>query len=860
MTKVVVVESPAKAKTINKYLGKDYKVVASYGHIRDLPSKNGSVDPDEGFAMQWSTESKSEKNIKDIVSALKGADELILATDPDREGEAISWHIKEVLEERKKLKNVDVKRVVFNRITKNAVLHAMENPREIDQKLVDAYLARRALDYLVGFTLSPVLWRKLPGSKSAGRVQSVALRLICERESEIEAFIVEEYWGINVDFKTPNQDVFTSRLIKLNGENLGKFSIANEQTALGAKAAIDSSVFHVEKIERSKAKRNPYPPFITSTMQQDAAHRLHFSAKKTMQVAQRLYEVGLITYMRTDSVQMDGGAINSVREMIASAFGDKYLPSSPRMYKTKAKNAQEGHEAIRPTEITKTPKVMAGKLDTDQYKLYELIWKRTVACQMQSAEMDKVTVDSASDDKTIVLRANGSIVSFDGFLKLYKDHKKDDGDSRILPAMDEDDALVKENVDAIQHFTKPPARFSEASLVKKLEELGIGRPSTYASIIDVLQTRKYVRLESRRFMPEDRGRIVTAFLEDFFNQYVQYNFTADLEEQLDDISHGSLEWKGVLEKFWEGFTGAVAGTKDLTITQVLDSLNETLGAHFFPAREDGGDPRECPSCKKGKLSLKVGKFGGFIGCSKYPDCKYTRQLSDDEDENGENGLGGNGITEIGIDKATGLMITLRKGPYGHYLQLGEETPPEKGKKKGKKPKRISIPRTMAPSEVNMQIAEKLMSLPREIGAHPETGEIITANLGPFGPYVKMGEANKSLQKQDNILDIGLERAVELLSTVKPIIVIGEHPKDSKPVTLREGRWGSYVKHGKIQASIPKSKQESGAITLEYALELLDAKAGSADKKKPAAKKAPVKKKPAAKKKAPAKKKPVAKKE
>ncbi|MBT4464140.1 MAG: type I DNA topoisomerase, partial [Rhodospirillaceae bacterium] len=641
---VVIVESPAKAKTINKYLGTDYTVLASYGHIRDLPSKNGSVRPDDDFAMEWEIDSRSQKQVKAITDACKGADHLYLATDPDREGEAISWHVLRVLEKKKVLKNIEVKRVVFNEITKTAILDAFKTPRDLDTELVQAYLARRALDYLVGFTLSPVLWRKLPGSRSAGRVQSVALRLICERETEIELFNPQEYWSVKAGFNSTAGVPFTAQLTHLNGDKLAKMSIADGKQADAAVSAIEAADMSVAKVEKKQTRRNPTAPFTTSTLQQEAARKLYFATKRTMQVAQRLYEgiqiggetIGLITYMRTDGVQMAGEAIATCRDLIGNDYGADYLPGEPRVYKTKAKNAQEAHEAIRPTDVKRLPSDVAQYLDDDQKKLYELIWKRTVASQMEAARIDQVAADISSPDGNTTLRATGSVIAFDGFLRVYqegKDEKNAANDKdRILPDLKEGEALARTSVNPEQHFTQPPPRYSEASLVKTMEELGIGRPSTYSSIISVLQDRDYVTLEQRRFTPQDRGRLVTAFLASFFTKYVEYNFTAELEDKLDDISGGRIDWKQVLRDFWEDFAKAVGDTKELRVRDVLDRLNELLGPHFFHDEGNGKDPRACPTCDEGQLSLKLGKFGAFIGCSNYPDCRYTRPLvvSDDD--------------------------------------------------------------------------------------------------------------------------------------------------------------------------------------------------------------------------------------
>ena len=836
MTNVVIVESPAKVKTINRYLGSDFQVLASYGHIRDLPSKNGSVDPDNDFAMRWEIDAAARKRVGEIAKAVKGADKLYLATDPDREGEAISWHVREVLNDMNLLGNVEVKRVVFNEITKDAILEAFANPRELDQGLIEAYLARRALDYLVGFTLSPILWRKLPGSRSAGRVQSVALRLICDREFEIEAFKPREYWTIAVGFRKNDGRTFSARLTHLGGEKLDRFDIADEALAGAAAARIEALDFTVAKIERKQTRRHPAAPFTTSTLQQEAARKLHFSTKRTMQVAQKLYEgfpiggetVGLITYMRTDSVQIAGVAVGAIRGHIETAYGNQYLPQKPRAYKTRAKNAQEAHEAIRPTDITRTPGSVGG-LDSDHARLYELIWKRTAASQMDSAVIDQVAVDftAAGNTDGVVLRATGSVIAFDGCLKLYQEGRDDaeneDGE-RILPNLDEGEALARTSVEPEQHFTQPPPRFSEASLVKNMEELGIGRPSTYASIISVLQDRDYVRLEARRFTPEDRGRLVTAFLTSFFARYVEYGFTADLENQLDEISSGRGDWKHLLRQFWEPFSAAVAETTELRIRDVLDALNDVLGSHFFGADDGGkGDARACLACAGGQLSLKVGKFGAFIGCSNYPDCRYTRPLVTADGDGSGPGVAEAGPKALGNDPDTGLEVTLRKGPYGYYIQLGEGGD-------GTKPKRSSLAKGMDPAALDLQRALGLLSLPRDIGADPEDGEMIQAGLGRFGPYIKRGGTYVSL-KEDDVLSIGLNRAIVLMADApkRPAPeTLGNHPGDGKPVTLRSGRYGPYVQHGQLRATLPRDRADDKP-SLEAALELLAAKAAKSGK-------------------------------
>lgn len=869
MTDVVVVESPAKAKTINKYLGPGYTVLASYGHIRDLPSKDGSVRPDADFEMDWEIDARSEKHIKAIASAVKGADKLYLATDPDREGEAISWHVREVLNKNNALKDVEVKRVVFNEITKDAVKAAFDHPRELDRELVDAYLARRALDYLVGFTLSPVLWRKLPGSRSAGRVQSVALRLICEREAEIEIFRRQEFWSIKATFAAEGGHKIAAQLTHLNGQKVAKMDLGSQAEAERAKKTVEAGTFSVADVQRKQSRRNPAPPFTTSTLQQEAARKLYFGAKRTMQVAQRLYEgvniggetVGLITYMRTDGVTMANEAINACRDLIKGSYGAPYLPGEPRIYKTKAKNAQEAHEAVRPTDVSRRPEDVAQYLDDDQRKLYDLIWKRTVASQMENAVLDQVAVDIAAADGSAALRATGSVIAFDGFLKVYQEGKDEDASAdsddddklRILPDVKKGQHLARQEVDADQHFTQPPPRYTEASLVKRLEELGIGRPSTYASIISVLQDRNYVKLESRRFMPEDRGRLVTAFLSSFFERYVEYGFTAELEERLDDISGGRREWKQVLRDFWEAFSKAVDGTKELRVREVLDTLDELLGPHFFPMGEDGRDPRKCPVCADGRMGLKLGKFGAFIGCSNYPECKHTQALAV---PNGENGDGAEAAAEIfprllGNDPETGLPITVRKGPYGAYVQLGDA---EEG---GPKPKRASLPKGVSAATIDLEMALGLLALPREVGLHPETGDMITAGLGRFGPFLKMGGTYVSLKGDDDVLTVGLNRAVVLFADKPrkdPPKELGKHPTDGKPVVQKAGRWGPFVQHGKVMASLPKD-MDKDSVTLEKALELIAAKSGKAAPaaKKTAAKKAAPKKKAAAKKKPAAKK-------
>ncbi len=832
---VLVVESPAKAKTINKYLGSGYKVLASFGHIRDLPSKDGSVKPDDDFSMVWEVDGRAQGKMKDIASAVKGADKLILATDPDREGEAISWHILEVLRQSHVLGKIPVERVVFNAVTKTAILEAIQNPRKIDQPLVDAYLARRALDYLVGFTLSPVLWRKLPGARSAGRVQSVALRLVVERETEIEAFRAQEYWSIDTDIEAGSGH-FPARLIQLDGRKLEKMSLANEADATRAVDAIKAQKFSIGSVEAKPVKRNPSPPFITSTLQQEASRKLGFNAKRTMQVAQGLYEgveiggetTGLITYMRTDGVTMVGEAITEARGVIGEKYGARYVPSAPRAYTSRAANAQEAHEAIRPTSFARTPEEVARYLEGDAARLYELIWKRAIASQMESAEQERTTVDVISADKKITLRATGTVTLFDGFLTLYlegEDDAVDDEGSR-LPKVTAGDAARTENVNAAQHFTEPPPRYSEASLVKKLEELGIGRPSTYATILSTLRDRAYVRQDRGRFYPEDKGRLVTIFLQSFFKRYVEYDFTADLEERLDEVSAGSLDWKKLLRTFWTDFSAAVGGTKDLKIRDVIDTLEGVLGPHIFPAREDGADPRKCPVCADGRLNLKLGKFGAFIGCTNYPECRFTKQLGASE--------GDAGPQDIGEDPETGEKITLRTGRYGPYVQRGD----------GDKPKRSGLPQGTDKADVDMELALKLLALPREVGLHPEDGKKITANFGRFGPYVKHDTIYASLPSAEDVFDIGLNHAVTLIAEKKAkgpgrrgaqvLKDLGAAP-DGRAIKVQKGKFGLYVSDGDANATLPEGT-EPESVTMEQALALIAeriAKGGGKKKKKKA---------------------------
>ena len=856
---VVVVESPAKAKTINKYLGSDYTVLASFGHVRDLPAKDGSVRPDEDFEMSWEVDSQSSKRLTDIIKALKDSDSLILATDPDREGEAISWHVLEVLNKKKAIGSKPVKRVVFNAITKKAVLDAMANPRDIDMPLVDAYLARRALDYLVGFNLSPVLWRKLPGARSAGRVQSVALRLVSDRENEIERFVREEYWSIAGKLQTPRSDDFAARLTSLDGKRLGKLDIKNEEQATAIRTMLEGAEFKAASVEAKPTKRNPGPPFTTSTLQQAASGQLGFSASRTMQVAQRLYEgidiggetTGLITYMRTDGVQMAPEAIQAARSAIGKTFSDKYVPEKPRYYSTKAKNAQEAHEAIRPTDFMRTPKEMRRFLDDDQARLYELIWKRAIASQMQSADIERTTVDieATNGSRAAMLRATGSVTRFDGFLAAYMDHREEedeDEDSARLPEIIAGEKLVRQTIDATQHSTEPPPRYSEASLIKKMEELGIGRPSTYAATLATLRDREYITIEKRKLIPEAKGRLVTAFLENFFKRYVEYDFTADLEEKLDLISDGKLLWKDVLREFWTDFSGTIDGTKELRVTNVLDALNEALAPMAFPDRGDGSDPRSCPTCGVGQLSLKLGKYGAFVGCSNYPECKFTRQFSGEEGADGANGS--NEPKVLGQDPETQEDITARTGRFGPYLQRGE----------GKEAKRASLPKGWTLDTVDFEKALALLALPRDVGVHPETGKMISAGIGRYGPYVMHDGTYANVENVDEVFTIGINRAVSVLadkaskgggrtrSTPAALATLGDHP-DGGSITVRDGRYGPYVNWGKINATLPKGK-DPATVTLEEALQLITDKAGSSKSK---AKKAPAKK-AAAKEKAPAK--------
>jgi DNA topoisomerase-1 len=833
---LVLVESPAKAKTINKYLGKGYEVLASFGHVRDLPAKSGSVDPDADFHMLWEVDPKAQKRLNDIARAVKDADKLILATDPDREGEAISWHVLQVLREKKALKSQPIERVVFNAITKQAVTEAMAHPRKIDQALVDAYLARRALDYLVGFTLSPVLWRKLPGARSAGRVQSVALRLVADRELEIEKFIRQEYWSLVATLATPRDETFEARLVGADGKKLQRLDIGSGAEAQAFKQALETAVFTVDSVEAKPLKRHPYPPFTTSTLQQEASRKLGFAPAHTMRVAQRLYEgvdiggetIGLITYMRTDGVEMAGEAIGAIRRAIETDYGRNYVPATPRRYQTKTKNAQEAHEAIRPTDVARSPQDAKRFLDQDQAKLYELIWLRSVASQMESAELERTTaeIDANVAGRRFELRATGTVVKFDGFLTLYqegRDEDPEDEEARRLPQMAAGERLAKKAIASDQHFTEPPPRYSEASLVKRLEELGIGRPSTYASILQVLKDRKYVRLDKRRLYPEDRGRIVVAFLESFFAKYVEYDFTARLEEQLDLIAEREINWREVLRDFWRDFIAAIDETKDLKISAVIDALDSLLAPHLFPPRADGSDPRQCPTCGNGRLSLKLSKYGAFIGCSNYPECRYTRPLSVPADGSAEIGT-----KVLGEDPESGLEVTLRSGRFGPYLQLGEAV-------NGEKPRRAGVPKGTPPDQVDLQRALALLSLPREVGRHPEDGESIRAGIGRFGPYVQHGKTYANLESPEEVFTIGLNRAVTLIAEKRakgprgrrfgadPGRPLGDHPVKGGTVVAKNGRYGPYVSHEGVNATLPADRTPE-TVTLDEAVALIDSRA------------------------------------
>lgn len=838
---VVIVESPAKAKTINKYLGKDFKVLASFGHVRDLPAKDGSVKPDDDFAMEWSVDRDSNKRLTEIANAVKGSDRLYLATDPDREGEAISWHVLEVLKKKKALKDVDVKRVVFNEITKSAILKAMAEPRNLDDELVHAYLARRALDYLVGFTLSPVLWRKLPGARSAGRVQSVALRLICSRESEIEQFVAQEYWSVEAQVASAAGKDFAARLFAMDGAKLGKYGLGDEASANAAAALVRNTPLTVSTVERKPARRHPQPPFTTSTLQQEAARKLGFAANKTMRVAQGLYEgktidgevTGLITYMRTDGVSMAQEAINATRGMIETRYGERFLPSKPREYKTKAKNAQEAHEAIRPTDPMRRPTDVAHALDKDELKLYELIWRRTIASQMESAQMERTTITILNADKRAELRSTGTVITFDGFLSVYQEGKDDEDDENetLLPALKEGETVTLNDVLPRQHFTEAPPRFSEASLVKRMEELGIGRPSTYASILTVLRERNYVHMDRNRFIPEDKGRLVTAFLEKFFERYIQYDFTANLEEQLDYVSDGKEDWKKVLRDFWSEFKPKTEEIINVRNSVVIDALDEFLEPMLFAVIKEGENPRKCPSCEDGRLGLKTSRYGAFVGCSNYPECSYTRPFGQKDDADGEEN---NGPQILGEDPETGADITIRNGRFGAYIQVGEAP-------KGEKPKRATIPKDLPSESLDLKMALSLLSLPREVGTHPETGKPITAAIGRYGPYVLHDGVYGKLSSTEEVFSVGLNRGVAIIADTaakkggaKTVLKeLGDHPTEDGPVRVLDGRYGPYVNHKRVNATLPKGT-EPESVTLEQALEWLAAKATA--KKKPARKK------------------------
>jgi DNA topoisomerase-1 len=870
--KLVIVESPAKAKTINKYLGTDFKVLASYGHVRDLPAKDGSVRPDDDFDMSWEVDGKAAKRLSEIADAAKGADRLILATDPDREGEAISWHVLEILNKKRGLKDLAVERVVFNAITKTAVLDAMANPRQLDMELVEAYLARRALDYLVGFTLSPVLWRKLPGARSAGRVQSVALRIVVDRELEIERFKTQEYWTVEAEVSA-NSDPFTARLAKHQGKRLTKFDLGDEATAFAARDAVKAATFKVATLERKPGKRSPPPPFTTSSLQQEASRKLGFNAQRTMQAAQKLYEgidiggetVGLITYMRTDGVQTAPEALDEARLVIGGLYGKEYVPEKARIYSTKAKNAQEAHEAIRPTSLARNP----GKLhlEGDLGRLYELIWKRMIASQMESARVERTTIDLESADGQTGLRASGVVVTFDGYLAVYEEGRDDPDDEEggRLPQVAEGARAQIRSAKADQHFTEPPPRYSEASLVKKMEELGIGRPSTYASILTVLRDRAYVRMEKQRFVPEDKGRLLIGFLEEYFLRYVEYDFTAGLEERLDLVSAGDLDWKVLLREFWNDFNAKIGETAELRMSDVLTALDKTLGPHLFPDKPDGSDPRACPVCNSGRMGLKSSKYGPFLGCSNYPECRHTRPLTVAEE--GEDGPAGD--RELGVDPVTGETVFLKTGRFGVYVQLGE----------GEKPKRSSLPKGWSAPDMDLEKGLRLLRLPREVGKHPEDGKPILAGIGRFGPFVLHEGTYANLPTADEVFDVGVNRAVDLIATKRAgrrggaeaaaLKDLGAHPVDGQPIRVLSGRYGPYIKHGSTNANVPRGSDPL-AVTLEQAVALIaerEAKGGGKKPKKPArtakAKvdgeaKTTAKKKPAAKKKTAAKK-PAAKK-
>ena len=849
--KLVIVESPAKAKTIEKYLGPGHKVLASYGHVRDLPVKDGSVRPDDDFAMDWEPYADKASRIKEIVDAAKGADALILATDPDREGEAISWHVRELLSKRRALPK-DVSRVTFNAITKPTVLAAMAAPRELDQDLIDAYLARRALDYLFGFTLSPVLWRKLPGAKSAGRVQSVSLRLIVEREREIEAFKSQEYWSVLARMEHAGT-AFAARLVRFDGQKLERLSLGDEGAANRAKATVEAATFRVEEVETKPTRRHPQPPFTTSTIQQEAARKLGFSASHTMRVAQALYEAGAITYMRTDGVQMDPSAISDARKVISDRYDGHYLPDKPRHYETKAKNAQEAHEAIRPTEFSRDH-FGSG----DEARLYDLVWKRALSSQMASANLERTTITLREGTGKHELRATGQVVKFAGFLAVYEESRDqkpdaDDDETGLLPAMAKGDLPAKRGVEATQHFTQPPPRYSEASLVKRVEELGIGRPSTYASTLQVLKDRNYVRTEKNRFFAEESGRLLTAFLERFFDRYVAYEFTAGMEEELDDVSGGRAVWRDVLAAFWRDFKPKSDEVMERKPSEVTAELDVFLADYLFPPREDGTDPRICPKCVGGRLALRGGKYGAFVACSNYPECKFTRKFAQG---GGDAEAGATDDVVLGRDPVHDLEVVRRTGRFGPYVQLGD----------GKEAKRASIPKDIA--ELDLEWALKLLSLPREIGMHPESGKPITASIGRYGPYLAHEGKYARLRATDEVFETGMNAAVVKLAEAasgarggragtEPLKVLGAHPVSGADLRLMAGRYGAYVTDGTTNATLPKDKTPE-TLTLDEAVVLIDTRAAAAPAKKGGRKKAPAKKaaaKPAAAKKAPAKKAP-----
>ena len=857
--KLVVDESPAKAKTIEKYLGGGYRVLASYGHVRDLPPKDGSVDPDNGFDMLWETYADKARQLKAITDEAKKADALILATDPDREGEAISWHVLEVLQKRRALP-ADVSRVTFNAITKATVLEAMKHPRALDEDLIDAYRARRALDYLVGFTVSPVLWRKLPGAKSAGRVQSVSLRLIVDREREIELFRAQEYWSVSATMEADGTE-FLARLVRFKGEKIDRLTIGEQGTALAAKAAVEAGRFTVETVETRPLSRNPPPPFTTSTLQQEAARKLGFSASHTMRIAQQLYEDGSITYMRTDGVDMAPEAISAARKAVAVRYDAGYVPDKPRVYTTKAKNAQEAHEAIRPTDFSRD---RAGS--GDHGRLYDLVFKRALASQMASARLERTTVEMADGTGQTGLRATGQVVLFPGFLALYEEGKDDEADeeSRRLPRLREGDAPAKKSVHAEQHFTQPPPRYSEASLVKKMEELGIGRPSTYAAILQTLKDRDYVRIDKNRFFPEESGRLLTAFLERFFERYVSYDFTAGLEDSLDEISGGRADWQAVLDAFWRDFKPKTAEVMEQKPSEITLALDEFLAPFLFPDKGDGSDARLCPACGEGRLALRGGRFGAFVACSNYPDCKFTRRFAQGGEEAGGEE---SGPELLGQDPVSGQDVLRKVGRFGPYVEMGE----------GKEAKRASIPKDAG--ELDLELALRLLSLPRTVGLHPESGNPITASIGRYGPYLAHDGKYAKLGGTAEVFETGMNAAVVKLAEAaagggrgrgsrEPLKVLGAHPRTELELRLMEGRFGPYVTDGTTNATLPKSLAPD-ALTLEEAAQLIDDRAAKgpppkkgrgrkaapakkpAEKKAPAANKAPAKK--AAPKKAPAKK-------